>query len=49
MQDNWFIASKLSFLLALAMNKKVVKAEVSFLGIENTCFYNSSFFYNCKT
>lgn len=34
--------SKMSFLLALAINKKVVKAEIGFLALNN-CWHNNLF------
>lgn len=49
MYDTQFSASKLSFILVLAINKEVVKAEVVFLEVYSICLYNSLFSYNYNT
>lgn len=45
MQNTQSNASKLFFMLLSAINKKVVKAEISFFGVQGN-YIHSSQFYN---
>ena len=49
MQDTQFSASDLSFILALTINKEVIKAEGSFLKVKDICLYNNQFFDSYST